>query len=79
MLHLLRQAIRGTFKADALPKALQGVFKAMQAKRARQGNRDVKRFMKARAYLLAALAGGGSREVARRACQIAAGRLQVSA
>ena len=79
MLHLLHQALRGLFDHNALPKALQGVFKAVQAQRARQGNRSVRRFLKARKYYFAALAGGGTREVARRARQIAAGQLQVSA
>jgi hypothetical protein len=78
MLHLLHQALRGMFDFNALPKALQGVFKAVQVKRARQGNRGVRRFLKARQYLSAALAGGGAREVARRSRQIAAGQLQVS-
>lgn len=79
MFGLLWQALRGKADFKMLPKALQGVFKALQVKRARQGNRHVRRFMKARAHLAAALAGGGAREVSRRAGQIAAGRLQVSA
>jgi hypothetical protein len=50
----------------------------IQRQRQRQGNRGVRRFMKAMQYHAAALAGGGAREVARRARQIAAGQLQVS-
>lgn len=66
--------------ADMLPFDLGRVALAqLQRQRTRQGNRAVKRFIKAQSYRAAALAGGGSREVARRMCQIAAGRLQVSA
>lgn len=79
MFDLLWRAMRGAITVDALPAAMQGMFKAMQAKRARQGNRFVRRLLKAQQYLLVALAGGGQREVARRARQIAAGQLQVSA
>lgn len=76
MFDLLHRALRGLFDFNALPKALQGIFKEVQAKRARQGNRSVRRFMKARHYLSAALAGGGDRECARRRRQIAAGSLR---
>ena len=79
MFNQLHSALRGYLDPSALPKALQGIFKAIQAKRARQGNRSVRRHLKAMQYRAAALAGGGSREVARRARQIAAGQLQVTA
>lgn len=78
MLHLLHQAFRGLIDPVALPKALLGIFRTEQARRARHGNRSVRRFLKARQYRNAALAGGGAREVARRRRQIAAGSVRVS-
>jgi hypothetical protein len=71
---LMHRALRGAIDADSInrwPKALRDLFGSWQRKRVRQGNRSIRRLMKARAYLAAALAGGGSREVARRARQLA--------
>ncbi len=79
---LMHRALRGQVDADSInrwPKALRDLLGSWQRKRVRQGNRSVRRLLKAQRYFAVALAGGGSREVARRARQIAAGQLQVTA
>ena len=53
-------------------------MKQIQAKRVRQGNREIKRELKAQAYRRAALSGGGDREVERRFLQTLYRQLRVS-
>jgi hypothetical protein len=65
-----------TLGAVLAPSPIQ--TRAMNAKRVYDGNRSVRDYFKGQKHRDAAVAGGGAREVARRARQIAAGQLQVS-
>lgn len=67
---IIRQALMGqTDDFNALPFGIRAIVQRIQRQRARQGNREVRRMLKANAYRAVALAGGGAREVARRAAR----------
>lgn len=58
---------------------LEGAFKRRLVQRLiARGNREVRWVLKANAHQIVARSGGGAREVARRARQIAAGKLKVT-
>lgn len=69
----IRHALRGLLSLDSLPFGIRAIVEREQRKRVRQGNREVRRLLKANQYRAVALAGGGTREVARRARQMLKG------
>lgn len=71
---LLRQFLAGMSQTalDALPSFLKGQLETIGRRMQRQTFRAHKREAKAQQYRMAALAGGGKREVARRLRQIQA-------
>lgn len=80
--HLLRQFMRGGISQDVLamlPRLLVAELEQIARRIQRHQIRFAKREHHAANHRAAALSGGGAREVARRARQIAAGSLQVSA
>lgn len=73
--HLLRQFMQGAISRDVLdmlPRFLVADLQQIARRIQRQAFRAQKRETKAQQYRMAALAGGGKREVARRARQMAA-------
>lgn len=66
---LIRQMFSGALDMSTLPAALRGQIQAIGRRMQRQALRAHKREQKAQEYRRVALAGGGKREVARRAAQ----------